>query len=133
MIASLTVERLTVSAKPTKDDLTTLLVADSVYGIAGIGMLYTGYLRVTQYGKGWDFYQHEPLFWTKMFLFGVVGSASLFCTANIIRCQIAMTEADGVPPVVGEKLANRMKKIINAEVRFARSRGRWRARACAED
>lgn len=115
MVASLTVERCTVNEKPTKEDITTLLVADSVYGIAGIGMIYTGYLRVAKYAKGWEFYQHEPLFWTKMFLFGVVGSASLFCTASIIRMQIAMTN-DGVPPELGAKLTKRMRSIINAEL-----------------
>ena len=48
-----------------------LVIADSVYGIAGVLVLYSGYLRVTQYGKGWEFYSHEPIFWFKMFLFAV--------------------------------------------------------------
>lgn len=31
--------------------------ADLVYDVAGILVFVTGYLRVTQYGKGWEFYQ----------------------------------------------------------------------------
>jgi putative membrane protein len=42
---------------------------------------------VTEYGKGWEFYQHEPVFWVKMFLFAVMGSSSLFVTtkAGLLR------------------------------------------------
>ena len=46
----------------------TMAIADAVYGLAGLGVVVTGYLRVTQYGKGWEFYQHEPIFWLKMLL-----------------------------------------------------------------
>ena len=36
----------------------------------------TGYLRATQFGKGWEFYAHEPIFWLKLTLLAVAGAAS---------------------------------------------------------
>ena len=48
-----------------------MAIADSVYGLAGLLVLATGYLRVTQYGKGWEFYAHEPVFWVKLVLVSV--------------------------------------------------------------
>ena len=50
-----------------------MAIADAVYGLAGALVVYTGYLRVTAYGKGWEFYQHEPIFWFKMALLAVMG------------------------------------------------------------
>jgi putative membrane protein len=98
------------------------LCTDSLYGIAGVLVLYTGYLRVTEYGKGWDFYSHEPIFWVKMLLFAIMGSSSFFPTTKIIQRAIQTKNAsDGkegaLPPEpMSEKLAARMVKVINGEL-----------------
>ena len=81
----------------------------------------TGYYRVTQYGKGWEFYAHEPIFWVKLFLFSIIGASSLFPTVKIIQRAVhAANYKNGKrpdPPLpMSEKLANRMIKIINGEL-----------------
>ena len=114
VVASLTVEKMLVKPNPSEEDAKKLVIADSVYGIAGVLVLYTGYLRVTQYGKGWEYYSHEPIFWVKMGLFAVMGSSSLFCTTKII--QMAAAQSKGGKPEISEKLAARMQKIINGEL-----------------
>lgn len=117
---SLAAERLLVKPDMSADDELKLVIADSVYGIAGVLVLVSGYFRVTEYGKGWDFYSHEPIFWVKMFLFAVMGSSSFFPTIKIIQRAVQSKNASdgkGEPPEpLSEKLAARMIKVINGEL-----------------
>jgi uncharacterized membrane protein len=119
--ACLTAERLLIKPNISADDETKLVIADSLYGISGVLILVSGYYRVTQFGKGWDFYQHEPIFWLKLVLFCVMGASSLFPTIKIIQRAIETKEFnDGKrssgPPPLSEKLAARMVKVVNAEL-----------------
>ena len=116
VVASLTTEKFLVKPELTEDEAQKLVIADSVYGIAGVLVLYTGYLRVTQYGKGWEYYAHEPIFWVKMGLFAVMGSSSLFCTTKIVQMAVKKTNGEENATVLGEKLSARMQKIINGEL-----------------
>jgi uncharacterized membrane protein len=110
-VGCLVTERLTVKAGMSEDEEKRLVMADSVYGLAAVLILVTGYQRVVAYGKGWDFYAHEPIFWVKLWLLSVMGAASFFPTTQIIK------RAVGPPPgPMSEKLAARMTSIINAEL-----------------
>ena len=95
-----------------------MAIADAVYGAAGLLLVTTGYLRVTQYGKGWEFYAHEPIFWLKLTLLAVAGAASFFPTIKIIQRSVAQRQAGPDAPIepMSEKLAARMTSIINAEL-----------------
>lgn len=121
VVACLTAERLLIKPGMSADDETKLVIADSLYGISGVLVLISGYFRLTAYGKGWEFYQHEPLFWFKMILFGIMGASSLFPTIKIVQRAIETKEfKDGkrasAPPPLSEKLAARMLKVVNAEL-----------------
>lgn len=50
---------------PKKSLIERLVIADSLYGISGLVLLYTGVQRVSHYAKGWEYYQHEPIFWVR--------------------------------------------------------------------
>ena len=55
--ASLTAERLTIKPNMTPAEEDIMSIADSVYGVSGLGIVVTGYLRVTQVGPTstwWD-------------------------------------------------------------------------------
>eukprot|EP00929_Paragymnodinium_shiwhaense_P085109 TRINITY_DN45568_c0_g1_i1.p1 TRINITY_DN45568_c0_g1~~TRINITY_DN45568_c0_g1_i1.p1 ORF type:complete len:293 (+),score=43.15 TRINITY_DN45568_c0_g1_i1:59-880(+) len=113
----LTVERLLVKPGMSEEDEKTLLTTDAVYGLAGLLVLITGYLRTTQYGKSWEFYQHEPIFWLKLILVAVTGACSFFTTATILRRRAAQGDKSAGPVApVSEKLAARMTSIINAQL-----------------
>ena len=94
-----------------------MAIADAVYGVAGLLIVFTGYLRVTAYAKGWEFYQHEPIFWLKMLLVAVMGAASFFPTTKIIQRSVAKRNNGGelVAPM-SAKLAGRLTSVINAEL-----------------
>ena len=95
--------------------LTTLTHIYLFTQLGGILITFTGYLRASFYGKGWDFYQHEPVFWFKMFLLAVMGASSFFVTTQVIVRSVARANTgEFVPP--SPKLVKRMVKIINGEL-----------------
>jgi putative membrane protein len=114
MVAALMFEKLTIEPGMSKEKETSLVAADATYGIAAVAVLVTGYYRLVEYGKGWYFYSHEPIFWIKMVFFVILGSASLFPTITSIKRFVA-AKGDGWEPM-SEKLANRMGAVINAEL-----------------
>ena len=85
-------------------------------------MLVSGYFRLTAYGKGLDFYLHEPIFWVKMTLFAIMGSSSFFPTIKLVQRAIDLQnvkdgkkDASSIKPI-SEKLANRITKVVNGEL-----------------
>merc|ERR1712216_1023262 len=117
IVGALATEKAVLKPNMSGDELMKLVIADSVYGLAGVLVLYTGYLRVTQYGKGWEFYSHEPIFWFKMFLFAVMGSSSLFVTIKTITTFAEKQKStDENETYISKKLATRMGKVLNGGV-----------------
>lgn len=113
MVGALMFERFTIQPGMSKDDEKSLVLADATYGVSAVALLVSGYYRAVSYGKGWDFYSHEPLFWVKMIFFCILGSASLFPTITSIKRFIISDDA-WQPMTV--KLSNRMKSVVNAEL-----------------
>lgn len=114
MVGCLVTERLTIKPNMSEVEEDRMAITDSIYGIASALIVYTGYLRVTEYGKGADFYLHNPIFWVKVNLLAIMGAASFFPTTKII--QRAVAKRNGIFEPMSEKLANRMTSIINAEL-----------------
>ena len=108
-------ERLTVKPNMDVEDEKFLAIVDISLGITGVLLLVSGYYRATEYGKGWDFYSHEPIFWLKMAFLGVFGGLSLFPTITIIKRSVALQTGQELAPM-SEKLANRLKSVLNAEL-----------------
>lgn len=109
------VERITVKAGMSQEDQDLITGADIGLGISGTTLAVSGYYRVVDYGKGWDFYSHEPVFWLKIALVGVFGALSFFPTTKIIQRSLEKNKT-GSYPEMSEKLASRMQTILNAEI-----------------
>ena len=114
-------ERFTIcNPDQTEKDFDIGSYADIAYGLTGTLILVSGYLRVTQYGKGWEFYSHEPVFWVKLFLFSVMGAASFFPTTKVIQRavgkKVAEDKGEDPPPMWSPKLIARVTSIVNAEL-----------------
>ena len=112
----LATERLTIKPGMSDEEEELLVKADAAYGIVGLLVAGTGYLRVTEYGKGWEFYSHEPIFWLKMTLAAVVAASSFFPTTKIIQRAVAKRNDPTSVAPMSEKLASRMTSIVNAEI-----------------
>jgi uncharacterized membrane protein len=122
IVGILFTERLTLENGPnlTEDEENRLAIADALYGVIGLLIVYTGYYRLSDpaLGKGTYFYIHEPVFWLKMAMVGVLGACSLFNTTKIIQRSVERaTTADksSIEPM-SEALCDRMKSICNAEI-----------------
>jgi len=120
--ASLTTERLLIKPGMSQDDEIKVIIADTVYGVAGLLVLVSGYYRLTAYGKGLDFYIHEPIFWVKMTLFAIMGSSSFFPTIKLVQRAIDLQnvkdgkkQASDIKPI-SAKLAGRITKVLNGEL-----------------
>ena len=107
-------ERITIKINPTRKEAISMVVADIIYGIAGVALLISGIYRVIKFGQGSDFYTQNPLFWTKMIAFGLVGSLSLYPTVTYVLWAIPLSK--GKLPNVTINLASRLKLIINIEL-----------------
>lgn len=115
LVGLITYERCNVEAGMSKEKETNLAIADIGVGVFGVGILVSGYYRATQYGKGWDFYSHEPIFWLKMVFLCIFGAASLFPTTTYIKRSVAIQTGKELEPM-SEKLASRLKQVLNAEL-----------------
>lgn len=113
MMACLLVEKLTVAPGLTEKEETPLWNADIVYGLSSVGLVVSGYYRI-MFEKTWEFYSHEPIFWLKMSLLGVLGGVSFFPTIIIIQRSVAARNGNHVP--MTDKLAKRIDQLINAEI-----------------
>jgi len=107
-------ERISLKANPNKQEAISMIVADIVYGIAGIALLISGIYRVIKFGQGSDFYTENPIFWTKIVVFALVGSLSLYPTITYVLWAIPLRK--GSLPEVTEKLVLRLRLIVNFEL-----------------
>jgi putative membrane protein len=85
MYAALATETLTLKKELTLREAWRVSMADAVYGIAATLVLVTGILRVMYFGKGADYYLHQPVFWAKVTVFAVVSVLSIYPTISFLR------------------------------------------------
>ena len=107
-------ERISLRTNPNRKESISMVVADIIYGIAGIALLVSGVYRVIKFGQGSEFYTQNPIFWTKIIVFALVGSLSLYPTFTYVLWAIPLSK--GALPKVTENLVARLRLIINIEL-----------------
>ena len=107
-------ERISIKINPNRNEAISMVIADIIYGVAGIALLVSGIYRVLKFGQGSEFYTQNPLFWTKMVAFGLVGSLSLYPTITYVLWAIPLSK--GKLPNITNDLVTRLKIIINIEL-----------------
>tara|TARA_Y100001968_G_C18874310_1_gene488715 strand:+ start:115 stop:576 length:462 start_codon:yes stop_codon:yes gene_type:complete len=113
-VGALVFERISLKTNPNKKEASSMIIADIIYGIAGIALLVSGIYRVTKFGQGVDFYTQNPIFWTKIIIFGAVGTLSLYPTKTYILWAIPLSK--GNLPNINSNLVSRLKLILNIEL-----------------
>ena len=111
---ALVYERISLKPDPSRQEAISMVIADIIYGIAGILLLVSGIYRVIKFGQGSEFYTQNPIFWTKIILFALVGSLSLYPTITYVLWAIPLSK--GTLPKVKEDLVSRLRLIINFEL-----------------
>ncbi len=107
-------ERISIKINPNRNEAISMVIADIIYGVAGIALLVSGIYRVLKFGQGSEFYTQNPLFWTKMVSFGLVGSLSLYPTITYVLWAIPLSKSE--LPNITNDLVTRLKMIINIEL-----------------
>ena len=107
-------ERISLKVNPNRQEAISMVVADIIYGIAGVALLVSGIYRVIKFGQGSEFYTQNPIFWTKITVFALVGSLSLYPTITYVLWAIPLSK--GNLPQVTDKLVSRLRLIINVEL-----------------
>ncbi len=107
-------ERISLKPNPDRKQAISMVVADIIYGIAGIALLISGIYRVLKFGQGSEYYTQNPIFWTKIVVFALVGSLSLYPTITYVLWAIPLSK--GNLPQVTENLVARLRLIINIEL-----------------
>ena len=107
-------ERIILKINLSKNETISIIIADVVYGIAGLAILITGILRVKYYGQGGEFYTGNPIFWVKVSLYIVIGLISLYPTTTYILWAIPLSRNN--LPVISENLVKRFRLIITTEL-----------------
>ena len=111
---ALVYERISLKANPNRQEAISMVIADIIYGIAGIALLISGIYRVIKFGHGSEFYTQNPIFWTKIIIFALVGSLSLYPTITYVLWAIPLSK--GTLPQVNESVASRLRLIVNVEL-----------------
>ena len=107
-------ERISLKSSPNRQEAISMVAADIIYGIAGITLLLSGIYRVIKYGQGAEFYTQNPIFWTKIIIFALVGSLSLYPTITYVLWAIPLSK--GTLPQVNQNLVSRLRLILNIEL-----------------
>nr|WP_257473419.1 DUF2214 family protein [Prochlorococcus marinus] len=111
---ALVYERISLKPDPNRHEAINMVIADIIYGIAGIALLISGIYRVIKFGQGSEFYTNNPIFWTKIVVFGLVGSLSLYPTITYVLWAIPLSK--GTLPQVTQSLVLRLRLILNIEL-----------------
>lgn len=112
--AALTLEALILKMELSLQDAWKIVIADVVYGISVVSLLATGVLRVLYFGKGRDYYLHNPFFYIKLSIFLVVGLLSIYPTISFIK-WIKDLQQNQAPQLEELKL-NRLLWLIRGEL-----------------
>ena len=107
-------ERISLKVDPNRQEAISMVIADIIYGIAGIALLVSGIYRVIKFGQGSEFYTENPIFWIKIIVFALVGSLSLYPTITYVLWAIPLSK--GTLPKVTDDLVSRLRLIINIEL-----------------
>ena len=107
-------ERISLRPNPSRQEAISMVFADIIYGIAGVALLVSGIYRVLKFGQGSEFYTQNSIFWTKIIVFALVGTLSLYPTVTYVLWAIPISK--GELPKVSINLVSRLRLIINIEL-----------------
>ena len=113
-VGTLFFERILLKANLNRKDSILLIITDSIYGFAGLAILFTGILRVKYFGQGGDFYTSNPVFWIKVTIFIIIGLISLYPTVTYISWVLPIRKNKSI--MISENVVKRFKFLITTEL-----------------
>jgi putative membrane protein len=96
LVAVLFAELVLAGGAPDAPRLRQLGRLDAAYGLLSMGIVAAGFVRAVYGAKGWAYYAGNPVFWTKIAVFVVVGLLSAVPTVRLLRWRKAGVIPDAV-------------------------------------
>ena len=113
-LLAILVAELVLLCRPVGDEaLRSLARLDVAYGLTAVAILAIGFGRVFFGAKGSAFFLQNPVFWTKIALFALIGAISAVPTARFIQWR-RRVRAQGALPTSGEIAT--VRRLVIAEV-----------------
>lgn len=97
VIGSVFAQQFLVKKEISRQTLKTVIITDSIYGIASIFAVGFGMLLWFSVGKPPSFYSNSAAFWIKISLFIVVGILSVYPTLFYLRNRKSEKETITIP------------------------------------
>jgi putative membrane protein len=85
---------------------------DMLYGIFALLLVIVGFGRAMHGAKGWAFYSGNPVFWTKIALFALLGLLSIGPTVKFLRWKKATRNGGSIDAAQ----AASVRKWLHAEL-----------------
>ena len=114
LFATLFTEHLILKPNMSVNQIKSLIITDTIYGISAITVLVTGLLRLIYFGKGISYYMKNPYFHTKLTLFILVGLLSIKPTIEFMHWRKQLKKNDN--PKTDETLIKRLQLFIRIEI-----------------
>lgn len=114
ILGALVAEWVVLSGPQSAAMINRLARADAVYGLAALVVLGVGTLRVTHGPRATPFYTDNPVFWTKLGLFAVVGLLSIVPTVRYLRWRKAVKQTPESLPSAAEVTSTR--RLVTLEL-----------------
>ena len=111
---ALVIEAFTLQRELSLKETRTIVFADAAYGLSATVVLITGVLRVLYFGKGTEYYLHNPVFYIKIALFVIIGTLSLYPTFSFLRWIKPLQESK--PPELEALMVDRLRAIVIIEL-----------------
>lgn len=112
--AALALEQFTLKTELSLEAAWKIVWTDAMYGIAATIVLGTGILRVLYFGQGTDYYLHNPVFYTKVGIFLLVSTLSLYPTISFLTWIKGLRNS--TPPSLELAQVNRLAWVIRIEL-----------------
>ncbi len=117
LFVSLTAEKLLFKPSVDQKAAKKIMVFDSLYGIAALLLMTTGFLKFFLYGKGSSYYLHNYLMWIKLGLFTVVGLLSIYPTVYFLKWRKIIKAGNEI--VIPESDYKKISIFIHIELAVA--------------
>ena len=114
MITVLVLEAVLFKPEPSRSIVKIIMKADIMYGIAAVVIALTGALKLFYFGKGFNYYAHNHIFWTKIMLFTFIGLLSIYPTIVFLSWRKEIKQ-DRLPEL-SLKQFSIISRIIIAEI-----------------
>ena len=117
LFVSLGVELVLFQKEISHTNAKRIRLADAFYGISSVIIMSSGLLKAIEFGKGWAYYSHNWLFWSKIGAFSVIGLLSIYPTIYFFRWAKALKNGETIS--VSEANYSLIKKLLIIEIGIA--------------